>query len=101
MVIERRTPQDVGGNAHNLIVVGAGIARGAAMRGLKVLLDKEGLGDGTTSWSGRLQRHSRVPDLVAVMDEPSRRFGHRPEECLVGSCPRFAKGVLYLKERLL
>ncbi len=118
MVMERRIPQDIGDNAYDLIVVGAGIngagiAREAATRGLKVLLlDKEDFGSGTTSWSGRLQRHSQVPglDLVAAMDEPSRRIGrddrrerlgHRPEECLVGSCPRFAKGVLYLGERLL
>lgn len=58
MVMERRTPQDIGDNAYDLIVVGAGIARDAATRGLEVLLDKEGFGGGTASWSGRLQRQS-------------------------------------------
>ncbi len=58
--MERRIPQDIGDNAYDLIVVGAGIngagiARDAAMRGLKVLLlDKEDFGGETTSWSGRL-----------------------------------------------
>jgi glycerol-3-phosphate dehydrogenase len=53
-------PQDIGDYPFDLIVVGAGIngagiARDAAMRGLRVLLlDKGDIASGTTSWSGRL-----------------------------------------------
>ncbi len=55
-----RIPQDVASYPFDLIVVGAGIngagiARDAAMRGLKVLLlDKGDVSDGTTQWSTRL-----------------------------------------------
>jgi glycerol-3-phosphate dehydrogenase len=55
-----RVPHDIGSYPFDLIVVGAGIngagiARDAAMRGLKVLLlDKEDISSGTTSWSTRL-----------------------------------------------
>src|SRR5215210_3783478 len=58
--MERRIPQDIGDHPFDLIVVGGGIngvgiARDAAMRGLKVLLlDKGDFGSGTTSWSSRL-----------------------------------------------
>jgi glycerol-3-phosphate dehydrogenase len=58
--VERRVPRDVEDYPFDLIVVGAGIngvgiARDAAMRGLKVLLlDKGDIGSGTTSWSSRL-----------------------------------------------
>lgn len=58
--MERRIPRDIGDYPFDLIVVGAGvngagIARDAAMRGLKVLLlEKEDFGSGTTSWSSRL-----------------------------------------------
>ncbi len=57
---ETRVPQDVARYPFDLIVVGAGIngagiARDAAMRGLKVLLlDKGDIASGTTSWSTRL-----------------------------------------------
>src|ERR687894_1899620 len=56
----RQIPKDVGDYPFDLIVVGAGIngagiARDAAMRGLRVLLlDKGDIASGTTSWSGRL-----------------------------------------------
>ncbi len=56
----RQIPQDIRDYPFDLIVVGAGIngagiARDAAMRGLKVLLlDKEDIASGTTSWSTRL-----------------------------------------------
>ncbi len=52
-----RVPHDIGSYPFDLIVVGAGIngagiARDAAMRGLKVLLiDKGDIASGTTSWS--------------------------------------------------
>jgi glycerol-3-phosphate dehydrogenase len=55
-----RVPHDIGSYPFDLIVVGAGIngagiARDAAMRGLKVLLiDKGDVASGTTSWSTRL-----------------------------------------------
>lgn len=56
----RKIPHDVGTYPFDLIVVGAGIngtgiARDAAMRGLKVLLlDKGDISNGTTQWSTRL-----------------------------------------------
>jgi glycerol-3-phosphate dehydrogenase len=55
-----RIPQDIEGQAFDLIVVGAGIngagiARDAAMRGLRVLLlDKGDISSGTTQWATRL-----------------------------------------------
>lgn len=58
--MERRVPRDIQDYPFDLIIIGAGIngagiARDAAMRGLKVLLlDKGDIGSGTTSWSSRL-----------------------------------------------
>lgn len=58
--VVNRIPSDIETRAFDLIVIGAGIngaglARDAAMRGLKVLLlDKGDIGGGTTSWSTRL-----------------------------------------------
>src|SRR5215213_10836299 len=55
-----RVPQDIGDYPFDLIVVGAGIngagiARDAAMRGLRVLLlDKGDISAGTTQWATRL-----------------------------------------------
>jgi glycerol-3-phosphate dehydrogenase len=55
-----RVPQDIGDYPFDLIVVGAGIngagiARDAAMRGLRVLLlDKGDIASGTTQWATRL-----------------------------------------------
>jgi glycerol-3-phosphate dehydrogenase len=55
-----RVPHDIGTYPFDVIVVGAGIngagiARDAAMRDLKVLLiDKGDIASGTTSWSTRL-----------------------------------------------
>jgi len=55
-----RLPRDLGAARFDVIVVGAGIngagvARDAARRGLRVLLlDKGDLGGGTTAWSSRL-----------------------------------------------
>ena len=63
-----RVPHDIGSYPFDLIVVGAGIngvgiARDAAMRGLKVLLiDKGDIARGTTSWSTRLF-HGGLRDL--------------------------------------
>ena len=48
------------GAVYDLVVIGAGInglgiARDAALRGLRVaLVEKEDIGSGTSSWSGRL-----------------------------------------------
>ncbi len=56
----RQIPEDIQDYPFDLILIGAGIngagiARDAAMRGLKVLLlDKEDIASGTTSWSTRL-----------------------------------------------
>ena len=56
----RQIPKDIGNYPFDLVVIGAGIngagiARDAAMRGLKVLLlDKGDISDGTTQWSTRL-----------------------------------------------
>jgi len=58
--VNRQVPQDIGTYPFDVIVVGAGIngagiARDAAMRGLKVLLlDKGDISFGTTQWSTRL-----------------------------------------------
>ncbi len=58
--MQRTIPQDIREYPFDMIVVGAGIngggiARDAAMRGLKVLLlDKEDVASGTTAWSTRL-----------------------------------------------
>jgi glycerol-3-phosphate dehydrogenase len=56
----RPVPTDIANTAFDTIIIGAGIngagiARDASMRGLKVLLlDKNDLASGTTSWSTRL-----------------------------------------------
>src|SRR5436305_14497691 len=56
----RRVPTDIASTPFDLIIVGAGIngcgiARDAALRGLRVLLlDKGDVGGGTTAWSTRL-----------------------------------------------
>ncbi len=56
----RQIPKDIESYPFDVIVVGAGIngsgiARDAAMRGLKVLLlDKGDISDGTTQWATRL-----------------------------------------------
>ncbi|MDP8939126.1 MAG: glycerol-3-phosphate dehydrogenase/oxidase, partial [Actinomycetota bacterium] len=58
--VNRQVPQDIQNYPFDVIVVGAGIngagiARDAAMRGLKVLLlDKEDISSGTTQWATRL-----------------------------------------------
>src|SRR5215210_6460184 len=55
-----RIPADIANTPFDVIIIGAGIngagvARDAAMRGLRVLLlDKNDLASGTTSWSTRL-----------------------------------------------
>jgi glycerol-3-phosphate dehydrogenase len=74
---------DALGATYDLIVVGAGIngagvARDAAERGLRVLLlEKEDLSSGTTSWSGRLihggLRYLEHPDIPLVRESLRER----------------------------
>ncbi len=58
--MSRPTPQDITGTHFDAIIIGAGIngagiARDAALRGLRVLLiDKGDISSGTSSWSSRL-----------------------------------------------
>src|SRR5215207_7720176 len=58
--MDRRIPQDISSYPFDVIVIGAGIngagiARDAAIRGLRVLLlDKEDISSGTTQWATRL-----------------------------------------------
>jgi len=58
--MDRRIPQDISSYPFDVIVIGAGIngagiARDAAMRGLRVLLlDKQDISSGTTQWATRL-----------------------------------------------
>ena len=58
--MQRRIPPDIEQAKFDAVIIGAGIngagiARDAAMRGLKVLLlDKGDIASGTTSWSTRL-----------------------------------------------
>jgi len=60
LIMTRRIPADIANTPFDLIIIGAGIngcgiARDAAMRGLRVLLlDKTDVGGGTTAWSTRL-----------------------------------------------
>ncbi len=81
--MDRRVPQDIETYPFDLIVVGAGIngagiARDAAMRGLKVLLlDKGDAASGTTSWSTRLihggLRYLEYYELYLVHESLSER----------------------------
>ena len=80
---QSRVPHDVDDYPFDLIVVGAGIngagiARDAAMRGLKVLLlDKGDIASGTTSWSTRLihggLRYLEYYELYLVHESLSER----------------------------
>ncbi len=79
----RQVPRDIRDYPFDLIVVGAGIngagiARDAAMRGLKVLLlDKGDVASGTTSWSTRLihggLRYLEYYELYLVHESLSER----------------------------
>ncbi|CAA9460348.1 MAG: Glycerol-3-phosphate dehydrogenase [uncultured Rubrobacteraceae bacterium] len=81
--MNRRIPQDIEIYPFDLIIVGAGIngagiARDAAMRGLKVLLlDKGDVASGTTSWSTRLihggLRYLEYYELYLVHESLSER----------------------------
>jgi glycerol-3-phosphate dehydrogenase len=78
-----RVPQDIESYPFDLIIIGAGIngagiARDAAIRGLKVLLlDKGDISSGTTSWSTRLihggLRYLEYYELYLVHESLSER----------------------------
>ena len=78
--MSRPAPQDISGYSFDLIVVGAGIngggiARDAAMRGLRVLmLDKGDISSGTTQWATRLISAGGVVGGVEGFEEFSAYF---------------------------
>src|SRR5256886_14554737 len=91
----RRVPIDIASTTFDLVVVGAGIngagvARDAAMRGLRVLLlDKGDIGGGTTAWSTRLihggLRYLEHGELGLV------RESLRERETLLGIAPHLVR----------
>ncbi len=95
-----RVPYDIGSYPFDLIVVGAGIngagiARDAAMRGLKVLLiDKGDAASGTTSWSTRLihggLRYLEYYELYLVHESLSER------EKLLNIAPHLVKPLPFI-----
>ncbi|HVF00944.1 MAG TPA: glycerol-3-phosphate dehydrogenase [Rubrobacteraceae bacterium] len=98
--MDRRIPQDIETYSFDLIVVGAGIngagiARDAAMRGLKVLLlDKGDVASGTTSWSTRLihggLRYLEYYELYLVHESLSER------ETLLKIAPHLVKPLPFI-----
>jgi glycerol-3-phosphate dehydrogenase len=108
-------PRDIGDYPFNVIVIGAGIngtgiARDAAMRGLRVLLlDKGDIASGTTSWSGRLihgglryLEHFEIP-LVRESLRDRERLLHaaphlvKPLGFLVPICDYMKRGTLMIR----
>jgi glycerol-3-phosphate dehydrogenase len=93
-------PQDIGDYPFDVIVIGAGIngagiARDAAMRGLKVLLlDKGDIASGTTSWSGRLI-HGGLRYLEHY-EVPLVRESLRDRERLLRTAPHLVKPLGFL-----
>jgi glycerol-3-phosphate dehydrogenase len=93
-------PRDIGGYPFDVIVVGAGIngagiARDAAMRGLRVLLlDKGDIASGTTSWSGRLI-HGGLRYLEHF-EIPLVRESLRDRERLLHIAPHLVKPLGFL-----
>lgn len=91
----RLNPPDIENQSFDLIVIGAGIngagvARDAAMRGLKVLLlDKGDIASGTTAWSTRLihggLRYLEHGEVGLV------RESLRERECLLRIAPHLVK----------
>ncbi len=94
---DRRAGAPVPGGVFDLIVIGAGIngagvARDAAARGLRVaLVEKEDIGSGTSSWSGRLihggLRYLEQGDIALV------RESLRERERLFRLAPHLVKPV--------
>jgi glycerol-3-phosphate dehydrogenase len=93
-------PRDIGDYPFDVIVIGAGIngtgiARDAAMRGLKVLLlDKGDVASGTTSWSGRLI-HGGLRYLEHY-EVPLVRESLRDREKLLRTAPHLVKPLGFL-----
>jgi len=95
-----RIPHDIESYPFDLIVVGAGIngagiARDAAMRGLKILLlDKGDVASGTTSWSTRLihggLRYLEYYELYLVHESLSER------EKLLNIAPHLVKPLPFV-----
>ena len=95
-----RIPHDIESYPFDLIVVGAGIngagiARDAAMRGLKILLlDKRDVASGTTSWSTRLihggLRYLEYYELYLVHESLSER------EKLLNIAPHLVKPLPFV-----
>src|ERR671929_2232918 len=98
--MEQRIPQDIERQVFDVIVIGAGIngagiARDAAMRGLKVLLlDKGDIASGTTSWSGRLI-HGGLRYLEHF-EIPLVRESLRDRERLLRMAPHLVKPLGFL-----
>lgn len=97
MTHDRTAQTTAKGAAYDLVVIGAGIngigiARDAARRGLRVaLVDKEDIGAGTSSWSGRLihggLRYLEQGDVALV------RESLRERELLFRLAPHLVKPV--------
>lgn len=96
----RQIPKDIGSYPFDLIVVGAGIngsgiARDAAMRGLKVLLlDKGDISDGTTQWATRLI-HGGLRYLE-YYEVPLVRESLKDREILLRIAPHLVKPLGFL-----
>src|ERR687884_1489197 len=96
----RQVPRDISSYSFDVIVVGAGIngagiARDAAMRGLKVLLlDKEDISSGTTQWSTRLihggLRYLEYYELYLVHESLAER------ENLLNIAPHLVKPLPFI-----
>src|SRR5437762_13659736 len=92
--------RDISAETFDLIVIGAGIngagiARDAAMRGLKVLLlDKGDVGGGTSSWSSRLihggLRYLEHGEFGLV------RESLRERDALIHTAPHLIKSLPFL-----
>jgi glycerol-3-phosphate dehydrogenase len=98
--MSRQIPKDIESYPFDLIVVGAGIngsgiARDAAMRGLKVLLlDKGDISDGTTQWATRLI-HGGLRYLE-YYEVPLVRESLRDREILLRIAPHLVKPLGFL-----
>ena len=96
----QRIPEDIRNYPFDLIVVGAGIngsgiARDAAMRGLKVLLlDKGDISSGTTQWATRLI-HGGLRYLE-YYEVPLVRESLKDREILLHTAPHLVKPLGFL-----
>ncbi len=98
--MEPRVPQDIERQVFDVIVIGAGIngagiARDAAMRGLRVLLlDKGDISSGTTQWATRLI-HGGLRYLEHY-EFPLVRESLRDREALLHIAPHLVKPLGFL-----